>query len=185
MAQKIDSDYGLDGLVHSIAYAPADQLQGDYLHHLTKEGFRIAHEISSYSLGALVQALHSSLRKNRGSIVTLTYLGANRYVPHYNVMGLAKASLEANVRYLAASLGRDQVRVNAISAGPIKTLAASGIKGFKDMLQKDVEHNLLKRNVEIEEIGEIASFLLSEEASCMTGQILYADCGYSITGGFS
>jgi enoyl-[acyl-carrier protein] reductase I len=171
----------LDGLVHSIAYAPGDQLQGSFVDHLTLDGFKIAHEVSSYSLCALVQALKTPLIHAQGSVLTLTYIGSERYVPNYNVMGLAKASLEAAVRYLAADLGPHQVRVNAISAGPIKTLAASGIKGIKDMLHHCEQQSLLKRNVDIQEIGKIATFLMSSYSSAMTAQTLYADCGYSKT----
>jgi enoyl-[acyl-carrier protein] reductase I len=169
----------LDGLVHSIAYAPADQLQGSFTDHVTHEGFNIAHEVSSYSLCALVQALKEPLINAQGSVITLTYLGSERYVPNYNIMGLAKASLEAAVRYLAADLGPQQVRINAISAGPIKTLAASGIKGLKDMLTHSAQQNFLKRNVDIQEIGKVATFLLSSYASAITGETLYTDCGYS------
>ncbi|NBV28142.1 enoyl-ACP reductase [bacterium] len=172
-------DNRLDGLVHSIAYAPADQLQGSFIDQVTLEGFNTAHEVSSYSLCALAQALKQPLINTQGSIITLTYLGSERYIPHYNVMGLAKASLEAAVRYLAADLGQHQVRVNAISAGPIRTLAASGIKGLKEMLTHCAEQNLLKRNVDINEIGKVATFLLSSYASPITGEIIFADCGYS------
>ena len=169
----------LDGLVHSIAYAPADQLQGKLLDQITLEGFTVAHEVSSFSFCALVQALKQPLIAAQGAVLTLTYLGSERYIPNYNVMGLAKASLEAAVRYLAADLGAEQVRVNAISAGPIRTLAASGIKGLKEMLTHSSEQNFLKRNVDIQEIGKVATFLLSPYSSAITGEILFADCGYS------
>ncbi len=173
----------LDGLVHSIAYAPADQLEGDYLDVLTREGFEIAHNVSSYSLGALAKAaypLMSAVPGNTGSILTLTYLGAEKVVPAYNVMGLAKASLEANVRYLASSLGPRGIRVNAISAGPIKTLAASGIKDFKKMLTHNEETAPLRKNITTEEVGNVAAFLCSDLASGITGEITHVDAGYNI-----
>lgn len=171
----------LDGLVHSVAYAPADQLEGPYHDVLTREGFHIAHDISSYSFGALAKAALPMMKGRQGSLLTLSYLGAARAVPHYNVMGLAKASLEANVRYLAASLGPLGVRVNAISAGPIKTLAASGIKGFKKMLNYNKEVSPLRKNIDIDEVGNAAAFLVSELASGITGEILHVDAGYHIT----
>ncbi len=174
-------DNKLDGLVHSIAYADAEQLQGSFVDVISKEGFRVAHEVSSYSFCAMVQALKEPLVNAQGAVITLTYLGSNRFIPNYNVMGLAKASLEASVRYLAAGLGPLGVRVNAISAGPIRTLAASGIKGIKEMLNHCAEQSMLKRNVDIDEIGKISTFLLSNYSSAITGEIIYADCGYSHT----
>ncbi|QIK37365.1 enoyl-ACP reductase [Caldichromatium japonicum] len=173
---------GLDGIVHSIAYAPREQLEGDYVDAIDREGFRIAHEISSYSLAALAKAGRSLMAGRNGALVTMTYLGAVRAVPNYNVMGLAKASLEANVRYLAASLGPHGIRVNGISAGPIRTLAASGIADFREMLKKVEERTPLRRNVTIEEVGNAAAFLCSDLASGITGDILYVDTGYHILG---
>lgn len=172
---------GLDIVVHSIGFAPREQLAGSYLDCVTREGSRIAHDISSYSFAALARALRTQLRPG-GSLLTLTYLGAERAVPMYNVMGPAKASLEANVRYIAADLGPSAIRVNAISAGPIKTLAAAGIKGFRGMLGSAEQASALRRNVTIEEVGNAASFLCSDLASGITGEILYVDAGYSIQG---
>lgn len=171
----------LDGLVHSIAYAPADQLEGKYHEVITRQGFNIAHEVSSFSLAALSKAaLPLLLAAKNPAILTLTYLGSEKAVPCYNVMGLAKASLEANVRYLAASLGPEGIRVNAISAGPIKTLAASGIKDFKKMLTHHEEVAPLRKNVTIEEVGNVAAFLCSDLASGITGEITHVDAGYNI-----
>jgi enoyl-[acyl-carrier protein] reductase I len=169
---------GLDGLVHSIAFAPKSALTGDYLSAVTRENFRIAHDISSYSFAALAKAALPMLTGRRGSLLTLTYLGAERVVPHYNTMGLAKAALEASVRYLANDLGPRGIRVNGISAGPIKTLAASGIKGFSRMLAFNEANAPLRRNVTIEEVGNVAAFLLSDLASGMTGEIVHVDCGF-------
>lgn len=170
-----------DGLVHSVAYAPADQLEGPYHEVINREGFRIAHDISSYSFAALAKAAYPFIKDRPASLLTLSYLGAMRAVPNYNVMGVAKASLEANVRYLAASMGPLGIRVNGISAGPIKTLAASGIKGFKKMLSYHKDVAPLRRNTDILEVGNVAAFLLSELAAGMTGEILHVDGGYSIT----
>jgi enoyl-[acyl-carrier protein] reductase I len=172
---------GLDGIVHSIAYAPREQLDNDYLESVTREGFRIAHEISSYSLAALAKAGMRMMQGRNGAILTMTYLGAVRSVPHYNVMGLAKASLEANVRYMAQSLGPKGIRVNAISAGPIKTLAAAGIADFSKLLGHHAKHAPLRRNTTIEEVGNAAAFLLSDLASGMTGEIMYVDGGFNTT----
>jgi enoyl-[acyl-carrier protein] reductase I len=172
---------GLDGLVHSVAYAPGDQLEGDFVDVTTREGFRIAHDISSYSLLALARAAKPMLVKNRGNIITLTYQGSERVVPNYNVMGLAKASLEANVRYLASSLGPLGVRINGISAGPIRTLAASGIKNFRKMLAHNEAATPLRRNVTIEEVGNAAAFLASDLASGISAEILYVDGGFNTT----
>jgi enoyl-[acyl-carrier protein] reductase I len=169
----------LDILVHSVAYAPHGQLDGDYLDDISREGFRIAHEVSSYSFAALAKAGRSMLRSG-ASLITLSYLGAIRAVPHYNVMGLAKASLEANVRYMAANLGPDNIRVNAISAGPIKTLAAKGISDFNKLLDYAEKNSPLRRNVTIDEVGNVAAFLGSDLSSGVSGEILYVDSGYHI-----
>ena len=173
---------GLDILVHSVAYAPREQLQGDYLENTTREGFRMAHDISSYSFSALAHAARPMMKGRKGALLTLTYIGAVRAMPNYNVMGVAKASLEANVRYLAASLGPEGTRVNAISAGPIRTLAASGIKGLKDFLAHFEQAAPLRRNVTIEDVGNVAAFLCSDYAAAVTGGITYVDCGYNMVG---
>ena len=168
----------LDGLVHAIAFAPREAIEGDFLDGITRPAFATAHDISSYSFAALAKAALPLLREN-ASLLTLSYLGAERVVPNYNTMGLAKASLEAMVRYLAASLGPRGIRVNGISAGPIKTLAAAGIGGFSKIL-KFVEHNApLRRNVTTEEVGNVAAFLLSDLASAVTAEILHVDAGFS------
>ena len=172
---------GLDGIVHSIAYAPREQLNNDYLESVTRDGFRIAHEISSYSLAALAKAGLRMMQGRNGAILTLSYLGAVRSVPHYNVMGLAKASLEANVRYMAQSLGPKGIRVNGISAGPIKTLAAAGIADFAKLLGHHAKHAPLRRNTTIEEVGNAAAFLLSDLASGITGEIMFVDGGFNTT----
>ena len=167
-----------DGFVHSIGYAPADQLEGNFVDVTTREGFKIAHDISSYSFTALAKASKPML--NDGSaLLTLTYLGAMQTMPNYNVMGLAKASLEANTRFLAASLGKDKIRVNAISAGPIKTLAASGVKNFRKMLTQHSARAPLGRTVTTEEVGNAAAFLCSDYASGITGEITYVDAGFN------
>ncbi len=170
---------GLDGIVHSIAFAPREALSGDYLDTVTRESFRIAHDISAYSFAALAKAGLPMMRGRNGALVTLSYLGAIRSVPSYNVMGLAKASLEANVRYLAQSLGARGIRVNGISAGPIKTLAAAGIAGFGKILHYVEATAPLKRNVTTEEVGNVAAFLLSDLASGVTGEITYVDAGFN------
>lgn len=170
----------LDGLVHSVAFAPADQLSGSYHAVLNREGFRIAHDVSSFSFGALAKAAFP-LMKNNGALLTLSYLGAVRAIPSYNVMGLAKASLEANVRYLAASMGPVGIRVNGISAGPIRTLAASGIKGLKKMLAYNKDVSPLRKNIDAIEVGNAAAFLCSDLASGITGEIMHVDAGYNIT----
>ncbi|MEW6167151.1 MAG: enoyl-ACP reductase [Pseudomonadota bacterium] len=172
----------LDVLVHSIGFAPREQLAGKYLDAVTREGFRIAHDISSYSFAALGKAARPLMRGRAASMLTLTYLGAVRAVPMYNVMGPAKASLEANVRFMAADLGEEGIRVNGISAGPIKTLAAAGISGFRSMLSMAEKAAPLRRNVTIEEVGNAAAFLSSDLASGITGEILYVDAGYNIVG---
>jgi enoyl-[acyl-carrier protein] reductase I len=173
---------GLDGIVHSIAYAPREQLEGDYVDAVTREGFSIAHDISAYSFAALAKAGREMMRGRNGALITMSYLGAVRAVPHYNVMGVAKASLEANVRYLAASLGPEGTRVNAVSAGPIRTLAAAGISDFRSMLKQVEERTPLRRNVTIDEVGNAAAFLCSDLASGITGDVLYVDTGYHILG---
>jgi enoyl-[acyl-carrier protein] reductase I len=172
----------LDIIVHSVAFAPRDQLEGNYLDCVTREGFRIAHDISSYSFSALAKAGCNMMEGRDGALLTLSYLGAQAAIPNYNVMGLAKASLEANVRYMAHALGPDGIRVNAISAGPIKTLAAAGITDFKKMLDQVEKNTPLRRNVTIEEVGNVAAFLCSDLASAITGEIIFADCGYHTTG---
>jgi enoyl-[acyl-carrier protein] reductase I len=173
---------GLDILVHSVAFAPREQLQGEYLDNTTRDGFLMAHDISSYSFTALARAARPMMKGRRGALLTLTYIGAARAMPNYNVMGVAKASLEANVRYLAASLGPEGTRVNAISAGPIRTLAASGIRGLKDFLSHVEQSAPLRRNVTIDDVGNVAAFLCSDLAAAVTGEITYVDCGYNIVG---
>lgn len=173
---------GLDCVVHSVAYAPREALEGSYADSVTRENFRIAHDISSYSFAALAKASRKLMAGRNGALLTLTYLGAERAMPNYNVMGVAKASLEANVRYLAASLGPDGTRVNAVSAGAIRTLAASGIANFREMLAKGEQAAPLKKNVTIEEVGNAAAFLCSDLASGITGEILHVDAGYNIVG---
>lgn len=174
---------GLDGLVHSIAFAPREALAGEFLDGLDREAFRIAHDISSYSFAALAKAALPMMAGRRSALLTLSYLGAVRSIPRYNVMGLAKASLEANVRYLAHNLGPKGIRVNAISAGPIKTLAAAGISGFNKIFKFVEDHAPLRRNVTIEEVGNVAAFLMSDLASGITGEITYVDCGFNTTVG--
>ena len=181
--ERIGSAWGsLDIIVHSVAFAPREQLAGGYLDSITREGFQVAHDISSYSLAALAKAGRPLMAGRNGAILTLTYLGAVRSIPSYNVMGLAKASLEANVRFLAADLGPGGTRVNAISAGPIKTLAAAGVGGFRKMLTHVAAATPLRRNVTIEEVGNVAAFLCSDLASGVTGEVLYVDAGYSHVG---
>jgi enoyl-[acyl-carrier protein] reductase I len=172
---------GLDGIVHCVAFAPGNELNGNYVDVTTREGFRIAHEISSYSFVALAQAGRELMAGRQGSLLTLSYLGAMRSLPNYNVMGLAKASLEANVRYMAASLGPEGTRVNGISAGPIKTLAAAGIKSFRKMLEYNARQTPLRRNVTIDEVGNAAAFLCSDLASGISGEIMYVDGGFNTT----
>jgi enoyl-[acyl-carrier protein] reductase I len=169
---------GIDIVVHSIGFAPRELLAGRYIDSVTREGYKIAHDISAYSFAALAKAAAPLMQGRAGALLTLTYLGAERAIPMYNVMGAAKASLEANVRYLAADLGAENIRVNGISAGPIKTLAAAGIKGFRGMLQIAEKISPMKRNVTIEEVGNVAAFLCSDLASSITGEIIYADCGF-------
>lgn len=182
LAQALQTRWGkLDVLVHSIGFAPRELLQGGYLESVTREGYAIAHDISAYSFAALGKACRPLMRDG-GTMLTMTYLGAERAVPMYNVMGPAKASLEANVRFMAAELGAEGIRVNGISAGPIKTLASAGIKGIRSMLSSAAEVAPLKRNVTTEEVGNAAAFLCSPLASGITGEILYVDAGYNIMG---
>jgi len=171
-----------DILVHAVAFTTRDSLSGRFIDATTREGFRIAHDISSFSLTALARASLPFMKSRAGAILTLSYLGAVRSVPSYNVMGLAKASLEANVRFLASDLGTEGVRVNAISAGPIKTLSAAGIPGLRKMLAQVAATAPLKRNVTIEDVGNAAAFLCSDLAAGITGEILYVDGGYSTVG---
>ena len=171
----------IDLIVHSAAFAPRELLSGDYLENVTREGFNVAHDVSSYSFAALAKSFKDTVNQN-GALLTLSYLGSERVVQNYNVMGLAKASLESNVRYMASSLGTKNIRVNAISAGPIKTLAASGIAGFSEILKHVEEKAPLKRNITQEEVANAALFLLSEHSSGITGQTIYVDCGYNIVG---
>lgn len=168
----------LDIVIHSVAFAPADQISGDFVESVHREGFRIAHDISAYSLVALAKAAQPMMQDTQGSILTLSYYGAEKAVPNYNVMGIAKASLEASVRYLAASLGPKGIRVNAISAGPIKTLAAAGIKDFRKMQSLYANTTPLKRNVTADEVGNVAAFLCSDLASGVTAEVIHVDAGY-------
>ncbi|MGE4125223.1 enoyl-ACP reductase FabI [Neopusillimonas aromaticivorans] len=170
---------GMDGLVHAIGFAPREAIAGDFLDGLSREGFRIAHDISAYSFPALAKAALPLLKGRNSSVLTLTYLGAEKVVPNYNTMGLAKASLEASVRYLANSLGPMGIRANGISAGPIKTLAASGIKDFGSILKFVEAHAPLRRNVTTDDVGNVAAFLLSDLAAGVTGEITHVDAGFS------
>ena len=172
---------GLDGLVHSIAYAPTEAIEGDFLNGISREAFRIAHDISSYSYPALAKAARPLMQGRKASLLALSYLGAERTMPNYNTMGLAKASLEAATRYLAFCLGPEGIRANAISAGPIKTLAASGIGNFGKLLAYNAHHAPLRRNVTIDEVGNAAAFMLSDLASGITGEIMYVDGGMNTT----
>jgi len=171
---------GLDGLVHAIAFAPSGALDGDFLDSLSREAFRISHDVSAYSFPALAKAARPMMKGRKSSLLTLSYLGAVRAIPNYNVMGMAKASLEAGVRFMAAALGREGIRVNGVSAGPIKTLAASGIRDFNKLLNHVAQESSLRRNVTTEEVGNAAAFLLSDLASGITGEITYVDAGYNI-----
>ncbi len=170
-----------DIIVHAVAYAPREALSGDYLDAVTREAFQISHDVSAYSFSALAKAGRKMLRPG-GALLTLTYLGAERVMPNYNVMGMAKASLEANVRYMAAALGPLGVRVNAISAGPIKTLAAAGISDFRRLLEHTETVSPLRKNVTIDEVGNLAAFLCSDLASAVTGEVIFADAGFNIVG---
>lgn len=179
LANKLNQHWSkIDIIVHAVAYAPADQIAGDFVTQANREGFRIAHDISAYSFIALAQAFLPMMEGTNGSLLTLSYYGAEKVVPNYNIMGLAKASLEASVRYMSNSLGPKNIRVNAISAGPIKTLAAAGIKDFKKMLQAYANITPLKRNVSIEEVGNTAAFLCSDLASAITGEVIHVDAGF-------
>jgi enoyl-[acyl-carrier protein] reductase I len=181
--ERLD-DYwdGLDILVHSVAFAPKEQLEGDFLDNITRDGFRIAHDVSSYSLAAMAKAGRGMMKDRNASILTLSYLGAMRAMPSYNVMGLAKASLEANVRYLAYTLGPESTRVNAVSAGPIRTLAAAGIGDFRRILDHVEKNAPLRRNVTIEQVGNAGAFLCSDLAAGITGEVMYVDSGFNILG---
>lgn len=172
---------GLDGLVHSIAFAPNEALEGDFLDGLSREAFRVSQEVSAYSFPALAKAARPMMKGRKGALLTLSYLGAVRTMPNYNIMGLAKASLEASVRYLAVCLGPEGTRANAISAGPIKTLAASGIGSFGKLLAFNERNAPLRRNVTIEEVGNVAAFLCSDLASGVTGEVMYVDAGFNTT----
>ncbi len=182
MSYVADHWDGLDVIVHSVGFAPRDQIQGRYVDVVSREGYRISHEISAYSFAALARAGRPLMEGRNGALLTLTYLGAVRAIPNYNVMGPAKASLEANVRFLAADLGPEGTRVNGISAGPIKTLAAAGISGFRSILSHVAAKTPLRRTVSIEDVGNAAAFLCSDLAAGVTGEILYVDAGYSQVG---
>lgn len=173
---------GLDIIVHSVAFAPREELEGDYVTNTSREGFKTAHDISSYSFLALAKAGREMMQGRKAALLSLSYLGAERAIPNYNVMGLAKASLEANVRYMAYHLGPEGIRVNSISAGPIRTLAAAGIGNFRSLLDSFAKNAPLRRNVTIEEVGNVAAFMCSDLASAITGEITYVDCGYNILG---
>ncbi len=173
---------GLDCIIHSVAFAPREALDGDYVEATTRDNFSVAHDISSYSFTALAKAGRSMMKGRNGALLTLSYLGAERAIPNYNVMGVAKASLEANVRYMAAALGAEGIRVNAVSAGPIRTLASAGINNFRSMLSKAANTAPMKQNVTIEQVGNVAAFLCSDLASGVTGEITYVDGGYNIAG---
>ena len=178
---QLKERYGkLHVLVHSVAFAPAEELKGDFV-NTTREGFRVAHDVSVYSLIAVSRAA-APLMEDGGSILTMTYYAADKVVPHYNVMAVAKAALECTVRYLAHDLGPKKIRVNAISAGPIKTLAARGISGLGEMLKAHSERAPLKRNVDVSEVGSTGVFLASDASSEITGEVIYVDCGYNIMG---
>lgn len=173
---------GFDILVHSVGFAPRETLDGGFVDNLTRESFGIALDISAYSLAALAKAARPMMQGRNGSILTLTYLGSERALPNYNVMGVAKAALEASVRYLAMNLGPEGTRVNAVSAGPIKTLAASGVGNLRKMLTHVAEQAPLRRNVTIEDVGNVGAFLCSDLAAGVTGEVTYVDCGYNILG---
>ena len=185
--ETLKTEWGmLDGMLHAIAFAPREALAGDFLEGMSRQAFATAHDISSYSFAALAKAARPLLRNRNASLLTLTYLGAVRTLANYNVMGLAKASLEANVRYLASSLGPEGTRVNAISAGPIKTLAAAGIGGFSKILHFVEKNAPLRRNVTIDDVGNVAAFYFSDLSSAITGEITYVDCGFStVAAGFA
>ena len=179
--ESLKGEWGsIDGVLHAIAFAPREALAGDFLEGLSRSAFSTAHDISAYSFAALAKGARPLMSGRKAALLTITYLGAVRAIPNYNVMGLAKASLEASVRYLAQTLGPAGIRVNAISAGPIKTLAAAGISGFSKILHFVEKSAPLRRNVTIDEVGNVAAFLLSDLASAVTGEITYVDCGFSI-----
>jgi enoyl-[acyl-carrier protein] reductase I len=179
--EQLKARYGkLNVVVHSVAFAPTEELKGEFV-NTTREGFRIALDVSVYSLIAVARAA-APLMEDGGSIVTMTYYGAEKVVPHYNVMAVAKAALECTVRYLASDLGKQRIRVNAISAGPVKTLAARAISGLGDMLKAHADRAPLRRNVEISEVGSTGVFLASDASSGITGEVMYVDCGYNIMG---
>ena len=183
VAAKLSERWGgLDGFVHSIGFAPREALAGDFLDGISRDAFRVAMDISAYSFPALAKAFMPLMKGRNASILTLTYIGGERVVPNYNTMGLAKAALESSTRYLAASLGREGIRANAISAGPIKTLAASGIQDFSKLLHAMEEVAPLGRTVTIDEVGNTAAFLLSDLASGITGNIAYVDAGFHVVG---
>ena len=179
IAKAVKEWGSIDGIVHSVGFAPADQISGNIEDCITREGFQITHDVSSYSFSALLKEAHPYMTENSAAI-TLTYIGSQEATPNYNVMGMAKASLEASVRYFASTLGSKGIRVNSISAGPIKTLAASGIKGFKTMLNKHGDNTPIARNITAKEVGNTAAFLLSDMSSGITGQTIYVDGGYNI-----
>ena len=182
LKNSVIQDHGnLDGIIHSAAFAPKELLGGKYIDNITRDGFTIAHDISSYSLTALAKVFKDNLNKS-SSIITLSYIGADRVVQNYNIMGLAKASLECSVKYLADSLGEEEIRVNAISAGPIKTLAAAGISGFKKILDIYKEKSPLKKNITTDDVANVAYFLISDLSSSVTGQTIYVDNGFNIVG---
>ncbi len=180
---QIGREWGnLDIVVHAVAFAPREALSGRFVESTSREAFRIAHDVSSYSFTALARGARPLMAGRKGALLTLSYLGAVKSIPSYNVMGLAKASLEANVRFLAADLGPEGIRVNGISAGPIKTLAAAGIAGFRKMLNRVAEVAPLRRNVTLEDVGNAAAFLCSDLAAGITGEILYVDAGFNTVG---
>lgn len=182
VAQALSDRWGsVDIVIHAVAYAPRDHLEGDYLEHLTREGFAQAHDVSSYSFAALGKALRPLMQGRNAAMLTLSYLGAERAMPNYNVMGVAKASLEANVRYMAYALGPEGIRVNAVSAGPIRTLAASGIGNFRQLLEHAENSAPLRRNVTIDDVGNTAAFLCSDLAAGITGEVIYVDAGFNMT----
>ncbi|NOY66099.1 MAG: enoyl-ACP reductase [Gammaproteobacteria bacterium] len=172
----------LDIIIHSVAYAPRETLDGDYLDNVTRDAFAVAHDISSYSFAALAKAGRNMMQGRNGALLTLSYLGAEKVITNYNVMGLAKASLEANVRYMAQALGPEGIRVNAVSAGVIRTLAAAGISDFRKMLDHTASISPLRRNVTIDEVGNVAAFLCSDLASGITGEVTHVDAGYNTIG---
>tara|TARA_B100000900_G_scaffold396690_1_gene396202 strand:- start:1193 stop:1987 length:795 start_codon:yes stop_codon:yes gene_type:complete len=182
LIKEIESSWGcLDGIVHAVGFAPSNELDGNFVDVATREGFKIAHDISVFSFTALAQKAKYLMSGRNAALLTLSYLGAQRTLPNYNVMGVAKAALESSTRYLANSMGENNIRVNAISAGPVKTLAASGVKSFKKMLSYNESRAPLKRNITAAEVGNAAAFLCSDLASGITGEILYVDAGFNIT----